>query len=124
MAPGRYSARMPVTTSAMAPFRFELLEGGGISRELARRVGTRELFYPLPDEYRAYPPDVELLRSLAEQTGGKLAPAIPEIFALQGDVGHTRTPLWPWLAAIALVFYLFDIAVRRSPWFRRWLDIV
>jgi uncharacterized membrane protein len=122
-APGRYAARMPVATSTTRPFGFELIEGGGVSRELARRVGTRELFYPLPDEYRAYPPDVELLRALAEQTGGKLGPAIPDIFSAQGDVGRTRTPLWPWLAAIGLVFYLLDIALRRSPWLRRWLDV-
>jgi uncharacterized membrane protein len=122
-APGRYVARMPVVTSVTAPFAFELSEAGGISRELARRVGVRELYYPLPDEYRTYPPDVELLRALAEQTGGKLAPSVPEMFASQGDVGRARTPLWPWLAGIALAFYLLDVAVRRAPWFRRWLDV-
>jgi hypothetical protein len=84
---------------------------------------VRELYYPLPDEYRTYPPDVELLRALAEQTGGKLAPSVPEMFASQGDVGRARTPLWPWLAGIALAFYLLDVAVRRAPWFRRWLDV-
>ena len=122
-APGRYVARMPVVASASAPFAFELSDGGGIPKELARRVGVRGLFYPLPDEYRAYPPDVDLLRAIAEQTGGKLAPSVPEIFAPQGDVGRARTPLWPWLAAIGLVFYMLDIAVRRAPWFRYWLDV-
>lgn len=116
--PGRYVGRMPIVTSASTPFAFELSEAGGISKELARRVGLRELFYPLPDEYRAYPPDVDLLRAIAQETGGKLAPSVPEIFAAQGDVGRARTPLWPWLAASALVFYLLDIAVRRAPWFR------
>jgi hypothetical protein len=104
------------------PFTFELVEGIGVPRELARRAGTRQLYYPYPDEYRSYPPDVELLRALSEQTGGKLAPSVPEIFAAQGDVGRTRTPLWPWLAGIALVAYLLDIAARRSPWVRRWLE--
>jgi hypothetical protein len=122
-APGRYLGRLPVSTSSTAPFAFDLAEGGGVSRELARRVGTRELYYPLPDEYRTHLPDVELLRALAEQTGGKLAPSVPEIFAGQGDVGRARRPLWPWLAAVALAFYLLDIAVRRSPWFRRWLGV-
>ena len=120
--PGYYIGKLPVATSASAPFVFELVEGGGITREMVRRAGERRLYYPYPDEYRSHLPDMVLLRALAEETGGKLAPSITEIFAAQGDLGRTRQPLWPWLAAIALLFYLCDIAVRRAPWFRRWLE--
>jgi len=65
---------------------------------------------------------LELLHALADKTGGKLAPSVAEIFAAQGDRGTTTRLLWPWLAAFALVLYLCDLAVRRAPWVRRWLD--
>ena len=122
IGPGQYTGKVPVATAASAPFLFELAEGGGITREMTRRAGERRLYYPYPDEYRSLPPNVGLLRALAEETGGKLAPEVADIFALQGDRGLTRMPLWPWFAGIALLLYLIDIAVRRAPWFRRWLE--
>jgi len=120
--PGDYAASLPVATAGSRPYTFDVLPAGGLSAQVARRAGTRQLFYPYPDEYRSFPPDLELLESLAGQTGGKMAASIPEIFAAQGDRGVSRTGLWPWLAAIGLLLYLCDIAVRRAPWFRRWLD--
>jgi hypothetical protein len=67
-------------------------------------------------------PDTALLRALAEQSGGKLAPQTDEIFAAGNDKGSSRRALWPSLAAAALCVYLLDIAVRRAPRIRRWLD--
>jgi len=93
-----------------------------ITRDMTRHAGERRLYYPYPDEYRSLPPNMNLLRALAEETGGKLAPEIGEIFAAQGDRGSSRTPMWPWFAGIALLLYLCDIAVRRAPWFRHWLE--
>jgi len=120
-APGEYQARVPVVTAAASPYGFELLSDG-VGAEIARRAGTRQLFYPYPDEYRSYPPDVELLASLAAQTGGKLGPTVSEIFADQGERSRSRTPLWPWFAAAALACYLLDLALRRLPWARRWFE--
>jgi hypothetical protein len=87
-----------------------------------QRAGTRQLYYPFPDEYRSAPPDVDLLAALAAQTGGKVGASVAEIFADRGDRGLTRTALWPWLAAAALLAYLADLFVRRAPWARRWFD--
>jgi len=88
----------------------------------ARRTGLRRLHYSYPDEYRGGPPDVELLRALAEATGGKLAPQTAQVFDPGNDRGRRQQPLWPLFAAAALVAYLLDIALRRAPWFRRWFD--
>jgi len=120
-APGEYAASIPVATAASAPYTFELLTDG-VGADVARRAGTRQLFYPYADEYRSYPPDVELLASLTAQTGGKVAPTVAEIFADQGDRSLTRIPLWPWLAAAALALYLLDLALRRVPGMRRWFE--
>jgi len=120
-APGEYVATLEVSTSASGPYDFELL-ADGVGQDIARRAGTRQLFYPYADEYRSYPPDLELLSSVSAQTGGKLAPSVEEIFADQGDESRDRIPLWPWLAAAALACYLFDLALRRLPWARRWFE--
>ena len=120
--PGYYTASLPVATAGSRPYTFDVLPAGGVSVQIARRAGTRQLFYPYPDEYRSFPPDLVLLETLAAQTGGKVGASVAEIFAAQGDRGVSRTALWPWLAAVGLLLYLCDIAVRRAPWFRRWLD--
>jgi Ca-activated chloride channel homolog len=119
--PGAYAGKVALGIAGSTPFAFELEAGGGITREAAQRTGVRRLHYSYPDEYRSAPPDIALLRALAEQTGGKLAPSSAEIFDPGSDRGQVRRPLWPWLAAAALLLYLLDVAVRRAPWIRRWL---
>ena len=112
---GMYQLRVPLQAGA-APARFELLDSPGLSKQLAARAGTRELHYSRSDEYRAFPPNMDLLRTLAEQTGGKVAPDIGEVFARNGDESRRSRTLWPWLALLGLMFYLADLTVRRVPW--------
>jgi Ca-activated chloride channel family protein len=121
--PGAYAGKVALGSAGSQPFSFELESGGGITHEAARRAGIRRLYYPYPDEYRSAPPNIALLRALAEQTGGKLAPSTAEIFDPGSDRGRTRQALWPWLAAAALFSYLLDVAVRRAPWIRRRLEL-
>jgi Mg-chelatase subunit ChlD len=116
VAPGRYGARVPLGAPAGAPWRFELQPGAGMrAREIAQ-AGARSLFYARPDEYRLLPPNLALLRTLSEQTGGALAPDADEIFRPRGDGGVRATALWPGCVALALALFLLDIAVRRTPW--------
>ncbi len=109
---GSYEARQALRHDASAPYRFDLAEAG-----LARQ--SRALFYADPDEYRLYPTNAALLRALSDLTGGTYNPEPEEIFADYGDRTSMPTPLWPYLAALALALYLLDIAVRRAPWFYR-----
>jgi len=120
--PGHYEATVAVATAGNRPYGFELVAGPGLPREIARRAGTRQLFYPYPDEYRSYPPDLDLLQAVAAQTGGKVGASVAEIFDPQGDHGVSRKPLWPWFAAAALVLYLLDILARRAPFVRPLFD--
>jgi uncharacterized membrane protein len=117
--PGFYEASLPVATSGSRPYTFDLVPGPGLPADLVRRAGTRQLFYPYPDEYRSYPPDLELLQAVAQQTGGKVGASVSDIFDPQGDRGTSRKALWPWFAAVALVLYLLDILLRRAPFVRR-----
>ena len=121
-APGAYSAVLALDGVAVAPYVFRLEVGGGIDAAAARRVGVRKLYYPYADEYRSRAPDLSLLQTLTEQTGGKLTPKTEEVFAAGNDRGRVRSSLWPWVAALALLTYLLDISVRRVPGIRRWLD--
>ena len=116
---GAYRLRVPLASGAA--LRFELADSPGLSRLAVGRTGSRRLFYAYPDEYRALPPNLELLRTLAEETGGKLAPSIAEVFAHNGDHSRVSRMLWPWLAVLALLLYLLDIAVRRAALAWRWL---
>ncbi len=122
VGPGHYEASLPVATAGNRPYTFALLPGAGLPGDIVRRAGTRQLFYPYPDELRSAPPDLELLRAVAEQTGGKVGASVAEIFDPRDDRGVSRKPLWPWLAAAALVLFLLDILVRRAPWLRRLFD--
>lgn len=119
VAPGRYEASVPVATAGNAPYVFELLAEGEVGSATARRAGLRQLYYPYPDELRSFPPDVGLLSAIAQQTGGKLGASVEEIFDPRDDRGVARRALWPWLAAIGLVLYLLDLALRRAPFVRR-----
>ncbi|HZP85555.1 MAG TPA: VWA domain-containing protein [Burkholderiales bacterium] len=119
IGPGQYAASIPVTTAGTSPYSFELVAGAGISAQMARRAGMRQLFYAYPDEYRSFPPDVALLRAIATQTGGKLGASVQEIFDPRDDHGTARRTLWPWLAAAGLLCYLLDLMLRRAPFARR-----
>lgn len=113
--PGRYEARIPVADGT-GPARFELAEVPGVPKAMIAKAGPRELHRGFPAELRLHPPDAALLRSLAEQTGGKYAPEAGEVFAAYGDSAVVPKALWPWFAAAGLLFYLLDLAVRRVPW--------
>jgi Ca-activated chloride channel family protein len=116
IAPGRYRAQVPLTAAGAVPWRFQLLAGAGISAAQVALLGSRRLFYSYPDEYRTLPPNLPLLRTLSEQTGGVFSPKAEEIFRSRGDAGLRTTPLWPYCAGFALLLFLLDILVRRAPW--------
>ena len=118
---GTYQIRMPFDRSVQAE-RFELVDSPGLPKQASLRAGARMLHQDFSDEYRAFPPDLELLSALARATGGKVAPSIAEVFAQQGDESRATQTLWPWFAVLALIFYLLDIAARRSPLAWRWLE--
>jgi uncharacterized membrane protein/uncharacterized protein YegL len=113
-APGSYAAHVATPNPSLEAVSFQLEAGGGIARDAAARAGVRRLYYPFPDEYRSVPPDMTLLRALAEQTGGKIGPKTEEVFDPGADRGRTRRALWPWLAGAALLCYLADVALRRG----------
>lgn len=118
--PGRYVARMPAPQNER--LAIALAPGGGISAPSALRAGVRVLDADFGEELRSQPPNMALLQAIAEQTGGKMAPNVEEVFEARGDSGRKSVSLWPWLATLALMLYLADIFARRAPIVWRWLE--
>lgn len=112
--PGTYRTHVPFgpgTTLAAS-----LVVGGGVDRDTVNLAGARTIVSGYPDEYRSLPPNIDLLQTVAAETGGKIGAQPDEIFAAGVDSGQRSSPLWPWLALLALFAYLMDILVRRLPW--------
>ena len=109
---GTYQGRYAMQTSAESSYTFRLSVDGFEDQAMS-------LYYPHSDEDRLYPPNTGLLRDVTEQTGGTLLTGNEEIFADYGESTSVPVSSWPLLAALALLAYLLDIAVRRAPWFWR-----
>jgi Ca-activated chloride channel homolog len=103
-APGSYAARVPLKQKGTFTFRAVADQAGGPSRVLP---------YSYPDEYHFYPPNTELLRAVATETGGSFQPNAAEIFNTRGETTALPTPLWPYLGATALVLFVIDVLLRR-----------
>ncbi len=116
VAPGEYRTRVPLGAARTAPYRFELVESPGLSKQAVARAGIRNVFYPYPDEYRVLPANLELLKVIGETTGGSFAPKTGDIFADLGDGGTVSKALWQYFALAALLLFLLDIVVRRAPY--------
>jgi len=114
VGPGSYRARSDFEGADV--ITANLRAGGGIDNLTVERAGTRTIFSGFPDEYRSLPPNLELLQTVAVETGGKAGASAGEIFDAGDDSGRRSTPLWPWLALLAMVGYLMDVLLRRLPY--------
>ena len=114
VAPGEYRAGLPIAANSRA-YRFELLEGGGISKRDVSTAGEQILSYTWTDEYRLLPPNNRLLRDISASTGGMFAPEAKDIFADYDDAQLVPRSMWYWFVAAALLLFLVDILIRRAP---------
>ena len=81
---------------------------------------TRSIVVGYPDELRLGPPDENLMKKIAEVSGGKYCPTVKELFANNDRVAQNVLLLWPYLLITALCLFLVDVLFRRldvSLWF-------
>ncbi len=103
VGPGAYETTVPV--AERGDYLFHALGGAADS--------SRALAYSYPAEYQFHPPRLELLRAISRTTGGVFNPSVEDLFATDGESTVLPTPLWPYLAALALALYLVDLLLRR-----------
>jgi Mg-chelatase subunit ChlD len=107
-APGRYTAEF--ATPLAGPYHLELsqkLDGQPLYQQ------SRGLTVGYSDELRLRPTNEELLKSIAEVSGGKFNLAAADAFAPTTRTARRPTPLWPWLVTAAALLLVADVALRR-----------
>lgn len=103
-APGRYEARL-----AAAPGPLTV----AVSRAESRTI-WRGALGGYPREFAAIGPNWRELRRLAQLTGGVLTDSSSEAVSAARSGAAGRTPLWPWLLAVALAAMLGDWILARG----------
>jgi hypothetical protein len=86
------------------------LQAGRLKREVALMVPSHGAS---PREHQPGPPNVDLLRTLADVTGGAMDASPEHLLAARAGSEREHVPLDGWLAAIALLTVLGDVALRR-----------
>lgn len=114
VAPGRYQAEFRLADTGAFLLRAVhrgAPQGFGKGPVVAESFGALSL--PYPREYLALPPDHELLRQIANHSGGHLLAENDTSWnAAQPGVPFLR-PLWPKLLVLATVLLLLDVLLRR-----------
>ncbi|HVV02490.1 MAG TPA: VWA domain-containing protein [Verrucomicrobiae bacterium] len=117
--PGRYEASFPALESGAYLCNLLQTENGKVAA--SQLIGASLNYSP---ELLASAPNLNLLRRIADITGGKvLDPDSPASNPFLHDRGETRQPhdLWQWLLRVAIIFFVLDVAVRRvQPDWEEW----
>jgi Mg-chelatase subunit ChlD len=109
VAPGRYQASTPVDDNGI--YQLDIQQTDPSTDSVAQQSGG--FVVPYSPEYQAAGTNTDFLTSLAQVTGGRVVQSPDEALAHDlPSVGEPR-PLWPYLLAVAAVFMLCDIGVRR-----------
>ncbi|MGE4620005.1 MAG: glutamine amidotransferase [Planctomycetota bacterium] len=108
VAPGRYIGKFSAEQEGAYLLRVDHEDGQG-------NVGgqTKAIVVGYPAEYRALRSDEELLRQIAEASGGRVLSSEDDLLDRSLPRIMDRKPLWKFLAIIGLGLFFFDIVVRR-----------
>jgi Ca-activated chloride channel homolog len=122
-APGRYKGNFAV--NGMGEYFVTVSGTDGRGETIEPR--TTAFAIPYSAEYMPRPQNLQLLRKLADLTGGGLlhvtdgTETLAELFQVSGDGHRPPHSLWYALILAALVLYFFDIVARKLPPADQWL---
>jgi uncharacterized membrane protein len=117
VAPGRYQAELNTTQ----PGSYQLMFSQSRDNQSVGRQ-TRGLAVGYPDELRLRPTNTELLKAIAGAAGGRFDVKAESVFAAPERTAPRAVPLWPYLATVAVLLFVLDVALRRidlTPFSRR-----
>ncbi|MDA1263590.1 MAG: VWA domain-containing protein [Planctomycetota bacterium] len=107
--PGLYTAEFPI--ERYGEFYSIMVVHKQGSKILDTKVlGVTESYSP---EFRTPLPDEEVLRLIADQTGGTFEPEANTMWAFDGDPARTPKDTWWWWLIAAACLLPLDIALRR-----------
>ena len=108
IAPGRYQAE--ISTDVTGAYHLELSQS---VNNVPNFRQTRSIVVGYPDELRLGPADENLMKKVAEVSGGKYCPTVKDLYAKSDRVAQNVIPLWPFLLITALCLFLLDVLFRR-----------
>lgn len=128
--PGHYEGKFP--TKEVGAYLLNLLETKNGQLQGSQVLGASVNYSP---EFAAVEPNVNLLRRIAEASGGKMLDIlVPGINPFEHDRIKTFQPkdLWEWMLRLAIILFPLDVGIRRvqldrAEWLkatenlRRWL---
>jgi len=74
------------------------------------------LTVPYSAEYELQPPNEDLLKEIAEKTGGKIIKEPQEAFRAFKEQGTARQSISTFLILVGLLLFFIDITIRRFGW--------
>jgi len=107
-APGRYEARFGARDVGQYVVNISYQDEQGAA---ASQVTGVQVSYP--PEYAELTPNEPLLARLSEVTHGKLKPEPQEAFVKREEGARRARDIWAALAAMALLLFPLDVALRR-----------
>jgi uncharacterized membrane protein len=107
-APGRYVAEFATPVSGAYHLELTQKHQGKVLYQQ-----SRGLMIGYADELRLRPTNEDLLKSIAQVSGGKYDPSPEDIFAPTDLTAPRATPMWPYLVMLALSIFVIDVALRR-----------
>ena len=108
VAPGKYAASFQTPQRGVYHLRLAQYAGGQLVFQQARG-----LVVGYPAELRLRPANHQLLRRIAEVSGGQYNPVPAEVWN-RGQRRVLRSqPLWPYLLQLAAMLFCGDVALRR-----------
>ena len=115
-APGRY--RTEFDTDLQGAWHMEIALSKN-DQVIYRQ--SRGLTVGYSDELRIRPTNEELLKGIAEASGGTYITNPSELSSVADSQSVSRPfPLWPWLVTVALCLLALDVALRRIDFSLHW----
>ena len=109
-APGLYEGTFPLQGNGAY-----LVQAVQEDRDGSAATQSGGVVVPYSQEYRSLGINYALLQDLARRTGGRVLDEPAAAFAplSSAEAGRQPRPLWPWLATLAGILFVADVAIRR-----------